>query len=96
MTKPYYAGPANDVDEYLIYDGEGNVFAKFWHTDPFSAEDCARMTVTAINCHSDLLAALEACDKAFVAWQLGQIPGRPEDILALIAQTRAAIAKAKP
>lgn len=43
----------------------------------------------------DLLAALKKCDNAFVAWQVGQIPGRPEDILALIAEVRAAIAKAE-
>lgn len=42
----------------------------------------------------DMLAALNKCDSAFVAWQVGQIPGRPEDILALITEVRAAIAKA--
>lgn len=43
----------------------------------------------------ELLEALKECDKAFVSWQVGQIPGRPEDILALITKTRAAIAKAE-
>ena len=42
-----------------------------------------------------LLAALRQCDNAFVSWQIGQIPGRPEDILALIATVRAAIARAE-
>jgi hypothetical protein len=41
----------------------------------------------------ELLEALNDCDKAFAAWQVGQIPGRPEDILALIVKVRAAIAK---
>lgn len=40
-----------------------------------------------------LIAALEACDRAFVNWQIGQIPGRPEDILALINQVRSALAE---
>lgn len=43
----------------------------------------------------DLLQALKGCDKAFVSWQLGQIPGRPDDILALIRDVRNAIAKAE-
>ena len=46
--------------------------------------------------NTDLLEALKGCDKAFVSWQVGQIPGRPEDILALITQVRAALAKAQP
>lgn len=41
----------------------------------------------------ELLEACKACDRAFVSWQVGQIPGRPEDILALISQVRAVIAK---
>lgn len=44
---------------------------------------------------SDLLEALKACDDAFAGWQAGTVPGRPEDILALIVKTRAAIAKAE-
>lgn len=43
---------------------------------------------------SEMRRALEACDKAFVSWQVGQIPGRPEDILDLIVQVRSAIASA--
>lgn len=43
----------------------------------------------------ELLAALTKCDTAFASWQVGQIPGRPEDILALIVEVRAAIAKAE-
>lgn len=39
--------------------------------------------------------ALEACDKAFASWQLGQIPGRPEDILRLIFQVRGALSEAR-
>ena len=38
--------------------------------------------------------ALNKCDIAFTNWQVGQIPGRPEDILALIVQVRAALALA--
>lgn len=45
--------------------------------------------------HQELLGALEDCDNAFAAWQVGQIPGRPEDILRLIMKVRSAIAKAK-
>src|SRR5262245_4827713 len=40
----------------------------------------------------ELLDALKACDEAFASWQIGQIPGRPEDILALIVRVRSAIA----
>lgn len=43
----------------------------------------------------ELLEALNDCDHAFAAWQMGVVPGRPEDILALIAKVRAAIAKAE-
>lgn len=39
--------------------------------------------------------ALMECDVAFCHWQLGQIPGRPEDILALINVVRQAIAAAE-
>lgn len=42
-----------------------------------------------------LLAALKGCDRAFAAWQAGQIPGRPEDILALVVEVREAIAAAE-
>jgi len=42
-----------------------------------------------------LLEALKLCDSAFICWQVGQIPGRPEDILALITKVRAAIALEK-
>jgi hypothetical protein len=41
-------------------------------------------------------AALAKCNDAFAAWQFGQIPGRPEDILALIMQVRTAIEAATP
>jgi hypothetical protein len=34
---------------------------------------------------------LKRCDHAFASWQCGQIPGRPEDILALIVDVRAAL-----
>lgn len=40
--------------------------------------------------------ALENCDKAFASWQVGQIPGRPEDILTLINEERAALARLAP
>jgi hypothetical protein len=43
----------------------------------------------------DLLEALRRCNDAFAGWQIGAVPGRPEDILALIGETRAAIAKAE-
>lgn len=35
-----------------------------------------------------LRVALEACDLAFVNWQIGQIPARPEGILTLIKNVR--------
>lgn len=37
--------------------------------------------------------ALDSCDKSFACWQVGQIPGRPEDILSLIVQVRNTLAK---
>jgi len=55
----------------------------------------AEFIVRACNSHDDMLEALEDCDRAFALWQIGQIPGRPEDILALIAKTRKAIQKAR-
>lgn len=39
----------------------------------------------------ELINALDACNKAFAAWQCGQIPGRPEDILILITKVRKAL-----
>lgn len=36
-----------------------------------------------MNTKTQVIEALEACDSAFAAWQIGQIPGRPDDILAL-------------
>ncbi len=41
-----------------------------------------------------LYEALTECDLAFVSWQLGQIPGRPDDILRLITKARTALAEA--
>ncbi len=43
----------------------------------------------------ELLAACEACSDVFASWQVGQVPGRPADILALIVKVRAAVAKAR-
>jgi hypothetical protein len=43
----------------------------------------------------EMLGALERCDDAFAMWQVGGVPGRPEDILRLVTQVRAAIAKAR-
>jgi hypothetical protein len=43
----------------------------------------------------ELLAALKGADSAFTSWQCGQIPGRPEDILALITAIRDAISRAE-
>ena len=43
----------------------------------------------------ELLGALKACDDAFVSWQVGNVPGRPEDILRLIVKVRTAIANAE-
>ncbi len=43
----------------------------------------------------ELVEALNECDKAFACWQIGQIPGRPEDILKLINKVRQAIARCK-
>lgn len=39
------------------------------------------------------LAALRACSEAFAGLQVGQVPGRPDDILALTARVRAALEK---
>ena len=65
--------------------------------EPFSEEQraTASLFVTAVNSFEPLVKALEHCDKAFVSWQLGQIPGRPEDILALIVEVRAALELAR-
>src|SRR3990167_6080839 len=43
----------------------------------------------------ELLEACRKCNNVFASWQLGQIPGRPEDILALITEVRSAIAAAE-
>ena len=50
--------------------------------------------VQCVNEREALITALQDCDHAFAAWQVGQIPGRPEDILALITRVRAALQKA--
>lgn len=54
----------------------------------------ARYLTHAANVLPAAVAALEECDAAFAAWQVGQIPGRPEDILRLIALVRSALAQA--
>jgi hypothetical protein len=51
--------------------------------------------LTLLRSHDAMMAALKDCDNAFAAWQIGQIPGRPEDILALITKVRSAIANAE-
>ena len=58
---------------------------------PFNPEDEANARLIAAA--PEMLAALEACNAAFSSWQVGQIPGRPDDILALVTKVRAAIAK---
>ena len=55
----------------------------------------AALIVQAVNAHAALVNVLTECDRAFANWQVGQIPGRPEDILALIVQVRAALALAE-
>lgn len=75
----------------------GNVFAQ--HSRNSMRGFTPEVAITQANARliavaPDLLAALEACDEAFVSWQVGQIPGRPEDILALINQVRVALARA--
>ena len=42
---------------------------------------------------AELVDGLDDCRRAFGCWQVGQIPGRPEDILALIAKVDALLAK---
>lgn len=44
---------------------------------------------------AEALAALRLCDEAFASWQVGQIPGRPDDILALTSRVRAALEQAE-
>lgn len=63
------------------------------HIEPGNAMDLANAHLIAAA--PALVEALEKCDKAFAAWQVGQIPGRPEDILALITEVRAALAAAE-
>lgn len=63
--------------------------AGFWVIEDVEKIIKERDTLLADN--ERLREALRACDKAFVSWQVGQIPGRPEDILALIAKARAAL-----
>lgn len=50
---------------------------------------------TAFDLVVEMESVLEECDSAFVNWQLGQIPGRPEDILVLISKVRKVLKKAK-
>jgi len=59
---------------------------------PTSAYDPMRQQLAAAKLAVN---ALEECDKAFADWQAGQIPGRPEDIYALIGVVRGVIAQCK-
>lgn len=56
----------------------------------------ADQIVRCVNSHDALVAALQKCSAAFASWQMGQIPGRPEDILALTSEVRAALTQAQP
>ena len=85
---------ANKIPK-IIVDGKPGFIASLGFPHEGKREANGALIVRAVNSHADMLAALNNCDRAFVSWQLGHIPGRPEDILVLIGQVRAAIAKAE-
>jgi len=83
-----------------IHSVNGNIWvgdAKNSHDqqDGFPTTSEGEANAQLISAAPDMQEALNACDKAFAAWQVGQIPGRPEDILALISEVRAALAKSR-
>lgn len=83
--------PWKTSNDGYVTDKEGYSVAEIMAgKDDEQQETTARLIAAA----PDMLTALLGCDSAFAAWQVGQIPGRPEDILALIAKVRAAITKA--
>lgn len=77
---------------YLRIEGRADIYADSESTSIASVREANAALVAAA---PELLEALTKCDRAFAAWQVGQIPGRPEEILALIVEVRAAIAKAE-
>lgn len=96
---PWYVGAQNDAmfvidqpprpsNDDINPNHDVNVLAKVY--DGPHGEANARLIAAA----PDLLAALKSCDDAFAGWQIGVVPGRPEDILALIGKVRSALARA--
>lgn len=98
MNAKYTPGPWRTEDHapgfgVCVVDAQNvnTVYAYELHKTPEECESNARLIAAA----PELLEALNDCDHAFAAWQMGVVPGRPKDILALIAKVRAAIAKAE-
>lgn len=80
----------------IIYDPSGNMALQYLEEPEHPITEAnATHIVHCVNLHDELVAELKACDSAFACWQLGQIPGRPEDILALIGSVRKALARAE-
>ncbi len=77
--------PADKLRLKQIYSHVSTVLEHLTTTTP------ARFSPTPAIALEEALDALKDCDLAFANWQVGQIPGRPEDILALITKVRNAI-----
>lgn len=95
--------PAFDYRDIVIGSGDTIVATVQSHTMPYpqcgypgvSDEGELEANARLIAAAPELLATMKSCDEAFADWQVGQIPGRPDDILALVTRLRAAIAKAE-
>ncbi len=85
---PYHVKYDKSAKKYLILDNVAKIVCTLYD------KETAELITRDHNNYDDMLEALEACDTAFVSWQVGQIPGRPEDILSLITKVRNAIKKA--
>jgi len=50
-------------------------------------------TISRNSYYEEMYEVLKRCDHAFACWQLGVVPGRPEDILALTSSVREVLYK---
>lgn len=77
-AKEFYKSHSSDAANEHWYTASGDLQEDglFRFAESYCAQESAQMRK-----------ALQAVDSAFVHWQVGQIPGRPEDILKLIAKS---------